>query len=740
MSTSSLQRSNSPTRPSDQICRFYRKGICLRGTSCSYLHQSDQNHEAVIATPEAVDPVLDPPQIQQQPKQRKDCHVFRDTGICRFGNSCRYSHATTTDKDEEVKTEKKPVQKPKKEIRICSAFERTGKCRYGEGCRYSHVIPEGTKEDDAKPSTEDKPPTEKSQPKKTPNPKNGDKKKIAPKKAMCRYFRAGNCHQGDKCKFFHPADLPDVVLKNDDQTETAEPKMTRPPRQVFQRTSEYVADVLTDEAAEKLRETEIGAITKRFPRTRKNSDGTLEFTVTASDPDWPYDVNQLRLALEIPGTYPKEKLKCSLPIDERLPDVVRRSVARNIGNWLDERYQKMFNRGKVEIVFRPFIRWLDKNMESLFTEGLTVYQKQLFAEAAGVQFIAAEELQEKFSQLQKSSDEEEEAAVEAPCEEADEVNEPISSSPPKDIVQDASLDPNKRGTEIKLLNLQLKESAAAMRATSIALVIQCGRCKNNIDVKTPPDRTNAVQCPRCQETQYITFRGCMVHPMNSVIGYLDLVNCIAFDVMLSECVFLVSCLACSKDMTLQGLAPGHPKDTWCRNCHEKIRIAVESTRFLVLQPSQTTNSGKAYTIEVKALKKVQKDIAIKLGQPLPENGTCRHYKKSYRWLRFPCCGKAYPCDICHDENEGDHDMKYANRMICGFCCKEQPYASEKPCSGCDSAMTRQASSHWEGGKGCRDKIKMARGDVKKFSGSSKTISRVSQKNEVAKKTVKLRHT
>ena len=39
--------------------------------------------------------------------------------------------------------------------------------------------------------------------------------------------------------------------------------------------------------------------------------------------------------------------------------------------------------------------------------------------------------------------------------------------------------------------------------------------------------------------------------------------------------------------------------------------------------------------------------------------------------RFPCCGKAYPCDVCHDSAEKDHEMKFANRMICGFCAKEQ---------------------------------------------------------------------
>lgn len=39
--------------------------------------------------------------------------------------------------------------------------------------------------------------------------------------------------------------------------------------------------------------------------------------------------------------------------------------------------------------------------------------------------------------------------------------------------------------------------------------------------------------------------------------------------------------------------------------------------------------------------------------------------------RFPCCGKLYPCDTCHNEKETDHEMEMANRMICGYCSKEQ---------------------------------------------------------------------
>jgi hypothetical protein len=32
---------------------------------------------------------------------------------------------------------------------------------------------------------------------------------------------------------------------------------------------------------------------------------------------------------------------------------------------------------------------------------------------------------------------------------------------------------------------------------------------------------------------------------------------------------------------------------------------------------------------------------------LPDLGKCAHFKKSRRWLRWSCCGKAFPCPICH---------------------------------------------------------------------------------------------
>ena len=38
---------------------------------------------------------------------------------------------------------------------------------------------------------------------------------------------------------------------------------------------------------------------------------------------------------------------------------------------------------------------------------------------------------------------------------------------------------------------------------------------------------------------------------------------------------------------------------------------------------------------------------------------------------------------------------------------KQPY-SQQACSGCKAAVTKSRSAHWEGGKGCRDKVAMSR--------------------------------
>ena len=67
----------------------------------------------------------------------------------------------------------------------------------------------------------------------------------------------------------------------------------------------------------------------------------------------------------------------------------------------------------------------------------------------------------------------------------------------------------------------------------------------------------------------------------------------------------------------------------------------------------------------------------------------------------------YPCDRCHNAAE-DHPNEHANRMLCGYCSREQHYHPEA-CSHCRATLIgKRGSGFWEGGKGTRDKVRMSR--------------------------------
>ncbi|XP_064474399.1 uncharacterized protein LOC135388648 [Ornithodoros turicata] len=304
--------------------------------------------------------------------------------------------------------------------------------------------------------------------------------------------------------------------------------------------------------------------------------------------------------------------------------------------------------------------------------------------------------------------------------------EKIAKSPAANGTSQAIVTNPKRGTEIKLRRLEMGENVGTLECQQISIRIQCTRCKYGTEVTTPARRRNVVTCGRCNKNVSAVFRSNMMHQFNSVIGYMDLTDCSVLDLVLPQCVFEAACLGCDKEMKIDGIHIAQQKVTWCQSCNSKLTLLLESVKFQNLLPAKSTDANGTFIIKApKAAKKV-KDPAIQEGRPLPDDGTCKHYKKSYRWLRFPCCGKAYPCDVCHEEHEGDHEMKYATRMICGHCAKEQPFSTDKPCIGCSGYMTKKVTAHWEGGRGCRDRIKMSRDDNKKYSGVGKTISKKAQ--------------
>ncbi|KAJ1675689.1 hypothetical protein EV182_000773 [Spiromyces aspiralis] len=320
------------------------------------------------------------------------------------------------------------------------------------------------------------------------------------------------------------------------------------------------------------------------------------------------------------------------------------------------------------------------------------------------------------------------------------------------------LRPVRRGTEIRFGSV-LMEGVSMLQCHALHLLVRCDRCKNTVEVKgiqpTLPGKKDLQAwqaCETCRSLVGVRFRPDYVHGGSTTLGYLDCSHCMAADLLPSK--YTLMCENCPLDsdddagdgkggqMTV-GLLPNSRLVTNCRHCHHKMAVNLSEVEFNKLMAGlELGGKAGAGSISAQLSKLSMSKSALKhqdmaklgvvAGQPLPENGTCKHYGKSYRWLRFPCCGKAYPCDVCHDKCE-DHPNEMAKSMLCGHCAKEQSIQKAQSvggCVACGKAYSRKAGgsgAFWEGGQGVRDQTKMSRKDTKKYQGMTKTVSSRKQK-------------
>ncbi|KAJ8417339.1 hypothetical protein AAFF_G00285660 [Aldrovandia affinis] len=561
-------------------------------------------------------------------------------------------------------------------------------------------------------------------------------------KRSCRYFLSGYCAMEDRCRFWHPEQQPSV-----DGQPGSMGKGGPGPRVPAARPSTIQESVklsqLTADIVKRLRETEISQLLKRIPKdqlvVQEREDGQLTYyriAVQPTDPDWPFDLKEIDIMVSFPETYPKEVFTVDVPADQDLPAVMGRHLCQASQEWLQAKRATNELMGKAELLFRPFLRWLDRNMERLFTEGARQLKKDIDAERSGIRFVPYQELQAAVCREPESTEDhsdpgsssasdKEEWGEEEEEEEEGEENEKVAhgiegeeSSQPVENVK--SSEP-RRGTEVRLQGLELGDETATVVAKQITVTLQCSRCKVTADLTLTGRLKCTAQCEKCSSSISAGFRPSMLHHFSSVLGFLDLSGAVPVDLVLQDCELLVGCLTCSQEGPLQNLSYGQSKEVNCQHCHTRLRILAESAHFQHLQTRSRTQAGRGDAAHGPG--RYPRDPAVQRGKPLPENGTCKHFRQSQRWLRFPCCGRAFPCDACHDEAQ-DHPMELATRMICGHCAKEQAYNNAKPCISCGAMMTRAThTSHWEGGQGCRNKVKMNRNDRQKFSNSNKTVSR-----------------
>jgi len=251
------------------------------------------------------------------------------------------------------------------------------------------------------------------------------------------------------------------------------------------------------------------------------------------------------------------------------------------------------------------------------------------------------------------------------------------------------------------------------------------------------------ECNTCHQHLEVTVAPRIVHDCSNVLAVLRPDGCVPQDMLPS--MLAAQCSSCSNMAAFRSVQIGQWNERNCGHCHRRMAFLAPAVEFKAVQRGGSgrgrgttgadgNDSGFKY-----GKSKSDCDIVITPGQPLPDNGTCRHYRHSRRWLRFPCCGRRFPCDLCHEEATDGHEMKWAGRMVCGYCSVEQSLGEK--CTACGKTLATSAtrpsgrrSAFWEGGEGQRDKSRLSKRDPHKFKGSkhktrSKKDLRVGQKGK-----------
>ncbi|KAL8740519.1 MAG: hypothetical protein Q9190_006795 [Brigantiaea leucoxantha] len=247
-----------------------------------------------------------------------------------------------------------------------------------------------------------------------------------------------------------------------------------------------------------------------------------------------------------------------------------------------------------------------------------------------------------------------------------------------------------------------------LELVSLSLSVKCTRCKSLTDVSNIGPLTSRHEtCSHCTQPFLVNYRSEKMHMHSSRAAYIDLDGCTIADMLLSN--FLPTCASCSTTVPSPGVPAVRGSAqaiTICRKCHQRLSFKIPQTKFLLVSATHPR-------ILASQRKKPTERLGTTIGTELPKRGCCRHYSKSYRWFRFSCCNKVFACDKCHDEAQ-DHPNEHANRMICGFCSREQNFHPEH-CRECRSTLVgRIRTGFWEGGKGIRDKVRMSRKDPRKY--------------------------
>jgi uncharacterized CHY-type Zn-finger protein len=286
---------------------------------------------------------------------------------------------------------------------------------------------------------------------------------------------------------------------------------------------------------------------------------------------------------------------------------------------------------------------------------------------------------------------------------------------------------------LELHNIEL------LTLVSLSLSVKCLRCKTPSDVSkiraSGKDADNAgpiasstrtESCPKCTTPFTFLYVPNTLHANTIRAGTIEATGCTITDMLPS--VFQPTCSSCSTAFPVPPGVISVRGDTpvqVCRSCHAKMTFTIHEVKFL-----RVSHASAALPLR----RPRKENLGISAGTPLPNNGTCPHYRHSYRWFRFSCCTRVYACDRCHDAAE-EHVNEHAERMVCGWCSREQRFRRDD-CGVCGRSVTRQrkVGGFWEGGQGTRERRLMSRNEKRKYKRpSAKEAAATAQAKKHGKK-------
>ncbi|KAL4581370.1 hypothetical protein LXL04_017584 [Taraxacum kok-saghyz] len=119
-----------PDRPGEPDCIFYlRTGMCGYGNTCRFNHPTHIGQLNQHGGGELPERIGEP-----------DCVYFLKTGTCKYGSTCKYNHPR--DRRGAGPVVLNMVGLPmRQEEKACAHYIRTGSCKFGVACKFHHPQP-----------------------------------------------------------------------------------------------------------------------------------------------------------------------------------------------------------------------------------------------------------------------------------------------------------------------------------------------------------------------------------------------------------------------------------------------------------------------------------------------------------------------------------------------------------------------------------------------------------------------